>query len=69
MVACEDCGHLNRQGSKNVKMRSSIVAMALLGLAACPRPAAATPVTEAMVQAHVAAATQAAGSGRPGTTG
>ncbi len=39
---------------------ASHTAMALLGLAACtPAP---PPVTEAMVQAHVAAATQAAGS-------
>ena len=36
--------------------------MTLLGLAACTRTPAAPPVTEAMVQAHVAAATQAAGS-------
>lgn len=43
-----------------MKTHSQLAAMALLGLAACtPVP---PPVTEATVQAHVAAATQAAGS-------
>jgi metallo-beta-lactamase class B len=43
-----------------MKTRDPLLGLALLGLAACtPAP---PPVTEAMVQAHVAAATQAAGS-------